>query len=77
MSFLSFSNADIKFSELKKVTWRTYTIAKALPITNQVELINKREFAKVALDENFETFMVHVATLKVPIAMPIYPSRTF
>ncbi len=31
----------------------------------------------MALDENSEIFVVHVATLEIPIAMPIHPSRAF
>ena len=47
----------------KEIIWRSYNIAKALLTPKQVELINKKEFAKVALDENSETFIVHVASL--------------
>ncbi len=75
MSFLSLSNADVKFAELEKLTWSLYTAADALPTTSRVELIDKREFAKAALDVNSETFMVHVATIELLTAMPIYPSR--
>ena len=32
MSFLTFSNTDNQFAK-KKLTWRIYTIAKALTIT--------------------------------------------
>ena len=47
-----------------------------LPTTKQVELINKKEFAKAALDAESETFVVHVAALEAPLAgMPIYPSH--
>lgn len=45
------------------LTQRSYIIVEALPTINQVELINKREFAKVALDENSNTYIVYVATL--------------
>ncbi len=72
MLFLSLSNPDIEFAELGKLTWRTYTAAKALPTTSWVELINKREFTRAARDNNLETFVVHVSTLK---ATTIYSSR--
>ncbi len=49
---------------LKKFTWRSYTTVKALPTTKQVELIDKKEFAKATLDENSKTFVVHIAALK-------------
>ena len=75
MPFLTLSNSDIQFAE-KKLTWRSYTAAEALPTTKRVELINKKEFAKAALDEESETFVVHVAALEAPLAgMAIHSSR--
>ena len=63
MAFLTFRNANIQFAK-KELTWRTYTIKKAFPITRQVEIINQKEFAKAALDKNVEAFVVHVSSLK-------------
>lgn len=41
-----------------------------------MKLIDKYEFAKAALDKNFETFIVHVAALEVPkLAMVIHSFR--
>ena len=75
MLFLTLSNADIQFVE-KELTWKSYTAALALPTTKRVELIDKKKFAKVALDEESETFVVHVAALKTPLAgMTIYSSQ--
>ena len=75
MLFLILSNADIQFSK-KELTWRSYTTAKALPTTKRVELIDKKKFVKAALDENSETFLVHVAALEAPLAeMSIHPDR--
>ena len=74
MPFLTLSNADVQFVE-KELTWRSYTTVKALPTTKRVELINKKEFAKAALDENFETFVVHVAFLNLAPAPGIHPDR--
>ena len=72
MPFLTLSNANVQFVE-KELTWRSYTTAKALPTTKRVELINKKEFAKTALDENSETFVVHVASFNL---LPgIHPDR--
>ncbi len=45
MPFLSLSNADVKFAEVGKLTWRLSTTVNALPTTSQIELIDKREFA--------------------------------
>ena len=63
MPFLIFSNKNIHFAK-KKLTWRSYIAAKALPITKRIELINKKEFAKTALDEKLKTFVVYIAPLK-------------
>ena len=73
MPFLTLSNADVQFVE-KELTWRSYTTAEALPTTKRVELINKKEFAKAALDENSETFVVHVASLS-STPLDVHPSR--
>ena len=74
MPFFTFSNADIQFVE-KELTWRSYTAVEALPTTKYVELIDKKEFAKAPLDEESETFVVHVAILEAPLAgMAIHPS---
>ena len=64
MFFFTFSNADIQFLE-KEFTQRTYTTAIALLTIKQAELIDKKEFAKAALNENFKTFFVYVASLDV------------
>ena len=64
MLFLIFRNANVQFVE-KELTWRSYTTAKALTTTKRVELINKKEFAKVALDEKSETFVVYVASFNL------------
>lgn len=61
MPFLFFSNADIEFAELAKLIWRFYNTAETLLITSQVELIDKKEFVKAALDKNSEIFAVYIA----------------
>ena len=72
MSFLIFSNADVQFVE-KELIWRSYITVEALSTTKRVELINKNEFAKAALDEKSETFVIHVASLN--LTPGIYPDR--
>ena len=62
--FLNLSNVDVQFVE-KEFTWRSYITTKALPTSKRVELINKKEFVKVALDENSETFVVYVTSLNL------------
>ena len=75
MLFLIFSNANIQFAE-KELTWRSYTAIEVLPTTKWVIIINKKEFAETALNKESETFVVHVALLKAPLAgMAIHPSR--
>ncbi len=68
--FLSLSNADVEFGELKKLTWRTYTAVEALPTTSRVKLIDKSKFARAALDENSETFVIHVSALEATTIHP-------
>lgn len=74
MLFLSLSNADVQFG-VEELTWRTYAAAKAIPTARRVELIDKHEFVKAALDENSKTFVVHVSALEVQAEMTIHPSR--
>ena len=69
---LAFGNVDVEFTELKRLNWKSYTLAEVLPTTSWVELINKREFAKAALDKNYEIFVVHIAALETEVS--IYPS---
>ena len=76
MSFLFLNNADVEFAELGKLIWKTCTTIVALPTTSQVELIDKKEFAGAALNQNSKTFVVHVTVLEVPTAIFIYPSKT-
>lgn len=47
-----------------------------MPTISWVKLIHKQEFAKAVLNKNFETFVIYVATLKIPITILIYSSRT-
>ena len=74
MPFLTLGNADIQFAE-KELIWRFYTAKKALPTTQRVELIDKKEFAKAALDENIEAFVVHVSSLSLRLKMTIHPAQ--
>lgn len=55
------------------LTWKPCTIAKTLPTAKKIELINKRKFVKVVLDENANNFIVHVDALRAPeSAISIY-----
>ena len=66
MLFFIFSNIDIQFKQ-RALTWKFYTIDKTLPTTKWVELVNKKEFTKVALDENCKTFGVYVTFLNLAL----------
>ena len=59
MPFLKISNADMAFGE-KTHTWKSYTINKALLTIEQVQLVNPKEFVIAVLDEDSETFIIHV-----------------
>lgn len=72
MLFLSLNNVNTDFLEVEKFISRNFTAAETLPTTCWVELINKKKFNKVALNENSETFMIYVIALEVGIA--IHPS---
>ena len=49
----------------------SYNAAEALLTTKRVEIIEKKEFANPALDENVEAFVVHVTSLSLDL-MPIH-----
>ena len=59
MPFLKINNADVLFSK-ETLMWKIYTINKALFITEQVQIINKKDFVIAALDVDSKTFVVHV-----------------
>ena len=60
MPFLKISNADVAFGE-RTLMWKSYTTNKALSTTEQVQLVDPKEFVIVALDADSETFVMHVA----------------
>ena len=73
MLFLTLNKADIRFAE-RKLVWRIYMAAEALPMTRRIEIIDKKEFAAAALNADDKTFVVHIAALAEPTTIPIYPS---
>ena len=62
--FFTLSNVNIQFAK-KKITWRSYTVAKALPTTKRVEIINKKKFAKAALNKHVEVFVMYMTFLSM------------
>ena len=73
MFFLKISNADVSFGK-GTLMWKIYTTNKALPTTEQVQIINKKDFVIAALDADSETFVVHVAIRKQE-EMPVHSER--
>ena len=71
MLLFTLSNANVLFAK-QVIIWRYYTTAKALSITKQVEIINKKEFTKTKLDENIKAFMVYMISFSLNL-MLIYP----
>ena len=71
--FFTLSKADIWFAE-RKLVWRTYTAAEALPMTKRVEIIDKREFAAAALNADNENFVVYIVVLVKSTTILIYSS---
>ena len=71
MLFLTFSKANVRFAK-REFVWRTYMAAETLLTTKRVEIINKREFAAVALNRDDKIFVVYIAALAKPKAIPIY-----
>ena len=73
--FLTFSNTNVQFVK-KELTWKFYITIKVLLTTKQLELINKKEFAKMALDENSETFIIYVISFNLAlISVLVYPDK--
>ena len=60
MPFLKLSNADVSFGK-GILVWKSYTINKAILITEQVQLDNLKEFVIAALDADSKTFVIHVS----------------
>lgn len=71
MPFLTFCNANIAVIE-KEFTWKSYTTADVLLTTRRVELINKKEFTKAALDKNSETFVIYIVSLNLAPILEIH-----
>ena len=58
----------------KTLTWKSYTINKALSTIEWVQLVNLKEFVIVAIDVDSKTFIVHVA-IWVQKEMPVHSKR--
>ncbi len=74
MPFLIMSNTDVDF-QAWDLQWRSYITKDILPTTRQGELIGKKEFIATALDLEYETFVVHIATLSIDSGDKVHPSK--
>lgn len=64
MFFFTFNNINLWFVERKLVS-NTYSTAKILSIIKKIKIIDKKEFATMALNKDNKTFMVYIKTLNV------------
>ena len=81
MPFLTLSGADVDFLG-RELRWRTYSTEEALPTTRHVKPVGKKKFAAAALDSEYETYVVHVGSVRSdtsssssPIELDVHPSR--
>ena len=72
MLFITLGNTNVQFAK-KKLTWKTYTIKEAFLTTCWVKFIDRKEFAKAALDKTLKAFVIHISSLGS--RMPIHPAR--
>ena len=60
MLFLKISNADMAFDK-ETLIWKSYIINKALPTTEQVQLVDPKKFVIEPLDADSKTFIMYIA----------------
>ena len=63
MFFLTLSGADIDFLG-QELRWRVYTIKEAFPITRRIKPVGKKKFAAIALNLEYETYIVYVISVR-------------
>ena len=73
MLFLEISNTDVAFGK-GTLTWKSYITNEALPITEQVQQVNPKEFIIAVLDTDSKTFVVHVP-IREREEMPVHSER--
>ena len=73
MTFLKISNANVAFDE-EILTLKSYTTNKALPTTEQIQLVDPKEFIIAALGMDSETFVVYMA-IREWEKMPVHAER--
>ena len=70
MSFFILNDVDIDFLE-RELWLRTYIAKKAFLITRYIELMDKKEFAPIALDPKHETYIIHIKSIS-SVALPSF-----
>lgn len=58
-TFSNPNNADILFLKYK-LSWKSYIAIKALPTIKQIELIDRKKFAKAILDKDVKPLIKHI-----------------
>ena len=76
MSFLTLSGANVDFLG-RELRYRIYTTKKVLPTTRRIEVIGKKEFAAAALDLEYETYIVHIASLSSTLLITFFDIHPF
>ena len=67
MPFLTLSDVDVDFLG-PELCWRTYTIKKVLPTTRRIKLVGKKEFTAIALDLEYEIYVVDIGSVSSDIS---------
>ena len=68
MPFLTLSGADIDFSD-RELWSKTCITKEVFSTTRRVKLVGRNEFVAIVLDPEYETYIVHVASLSsTPLA---------
>lgn len=73
MIFLILSGVDVDFLK-QKLYWRTYITKEALSTTKQVELVDKKKFAAITLDSEYEIFIVYIMSLSYIVSFSFITS---
>lgn len=61
--FLTFNKLKMNFAD-RKLNWKTYISNETLPKTQQVEIINQKNFMAAALALEKKTFIIYIAYLR-------------
>lgn len=74
MPFFILNSANLRFTE-RELVWRANNTAKKLPTTRRLEVIGMIKFAAKALNEEDETFVMHMAATSIRATLNVYISQ--